>query len=279
MIRLLSPAKVNLILEVGRKRPDGYHEIQTLMRRIDLCDEIEINREGDGPALEVAGEETPPGADNLAYRAAGVFFAKTGAAGGARIRLRKRIPVAAGLGGGSSNAAAVLMGLNGLFGARIDDPLLMAWGAEIGADVPFFVFKEPAWAGGKGEKLEGAGLPAEMGFLLLVPPFRISTAWAYAAYDRLPPDPSRRFADRRSFREVGELAPHLRNDLERASAARFPEIGEMKNRLRERGAAGALMSGSGPVVFGLFEDPEEMGRAAETISLLPGWKALPARGI
>ena len=229
--------------------------------------------------MSVEGEETPPGPENLAYRAAQLFFKEAGIAGGARIRLRKRIPVAAGLGGGSSNAATVLAGLKELFQVQIEDRLLMAWGAAIGADVPFFIFKKPAWAGGKGERLEAAELPADLWFLLLVPPFRISTAWAYAAYDRLETDKSGPFLARRSFKGFTDLPPVLHNDLERASAGRFPEIGEMKKWLRDHGAAGALMSGSGPVVFGLFGDPEEMKRAGKDLPLPAGWRSIPAKGI
>jgi 4-diphosphocytidyl-2-C-methyl-D-erythritol kinase len=278
-MKFRSPAKVNLNLEVRQRRPDGYHEIQTLMQRIDLADEIEIDREREGISLSVEGEETPSGPENLAYRAAQFFFRETKIAGGVRIRLRKRIPVAAGLGGGSSNAATVLMGLKELFGAKIEDSLLMAWGAGIGADVPFFIFKKPAWAGGKGEKLGAAKLPADLWFLLLVPLFRISTAWAYAAYDRLRVDKPGPFLVQRSFAEVADLAPVLHNDLERASIGKFPEIGEMKEKLREQGAAGALMSGSGPVVFGLFRDPEGMKRAEKGLPLPAGWRAIPAKGI
>jgi 4-diphosphocytidyl-2-C-methyl-D-erythritol kinase len=190
----------------------------------------------------------------------------------------ERIPVAAGL-AEEANAATVLMGLKELFGAQIEDSLLMAWGAGIGADVPFFIFKKPAWAGGKGEKLEAAKLPTELWFLLLVPPFRISTAWAYAAYDRLGVDKPGPFLVQRSFAEVADLSPVLHNDLERASIGRFPEIGEMKEKLREQGAAGALMSGSGPVVFGLFRDPGGMKRAEERLSRPAGWRVIPAKGI
>jgi len=278
-MRFLSPAKVNLSLELGRKRPDGYHEIQTLMHRIDLTDEIEIDRQEGEIVLSVEGEDIPPGPENLAYRAARSFFRQTGIAGGVRIRLRKRIPVAAGLGGGSSNAATVLMALNEIFAAEIDDRRLMAWGAAIGADVPFFIFKKPAWAAGKGERLRAADLPADLWFLLMVPPFRVSTAWAYAAYDGLGGDKPAAFSVQKSIKQVADLALILSNDLERASAGRHPEIGEMKQRLREQGAAGALMSGSGPVVFGLFGDPEGMKRAEEKILLPEGWRAIRARGI
>jgi len=278
-MRFLSPAKVNLNLEIQQKRPDGYHEIQTLMHRIDLADEIEINRRGEGISLDLEGEETPRGEDNLASRAARIFLQETKIVSGLQIRLRKKIPVAAGLGGGSSNAATVLMGLKELFRAEVDETQLMAWGARIGADIPFFIFKKPAWAGGKGEKLKAAEIPAPLWFLLLVPPFRISTAWAYAAYDQLGVDKTRPFLVQNSYPDFAALLPILHNDLEQASIGKFPAIGEMKKHLRAQGAQGALMSGSGPVVFGLFGDSEEAKRAEKKLSLPPGWKVIQTKGI
>jgi 4-diphosphocytidyl-2-C-methyl-D-erythritol kinase len=278
-MKFLSPAKVNLNLEVRQNRPDGYHEIQTLMHRIDLADEIEIERREEGIFLDLEGEETPPGTDNLASRAARIFFLETKLEGGVRIRLRKRIPVAAGLGGGSSNAASVLMGLRDLFRAEVEDAQLRTWGARIGADVPFFIFKGPAWAGGKGEKLKTADIRAPLWFLLLVPPFRISTAWAYEAYDQLGVDKARPFLVQNSYPDFASLLPILHNDLEQASVGKYPEIGEMKRHLQAQGARGALMSGSGPVVFGLFKEPGEAKRAEERICLPPGWKIIQAKGI
>jgi 4-diphosphocytidyl-2-C-methyl-D-erythritol kinase len=278
-MKLLSPAKVNLNLEVRQKRPDGYHEIQTLMHRIDLADELEIDQRREGIFLELDGEETPPGEENLAFRAARIFFQETKIAAGVQIRLRKKIPVAAGLGGGSSNAATVFMGLKELFQSELDEAQLMGWGAKIGADIPFFIFKKPAWAEGKGEKLKPAEIPTGLCFLLLVPPFRISTAWAYAAYDQLEVDKTRPFLVQNSYTDFAALLPILHNDLEQASIGRFPEIEEMKKQLRIFGAQGALMSGSGPVVFGLFREPGEMKKAGRNLSLPRGWKAISARGI
>ena len=142
-MKFLSPAKVNLNLEVRQRRPDGYHEIQTLMHRIDLADEIEIDREGEGVSLSVStGRRRPRGRRTWLTGPPDSFFRETKIAGGVRIRLRKRIPVAAGLGGGSSNAATVLMGLNELFGAQIEERLLMAWGAGPRGRCSFFYFQE-----------------------------------------------------------------------------------------------------------------------------------------
>jgi 4-diphosphocytidyl-2-C-methyl-D-erythritol kinase len=171
------------------------------------------------------------------------------------------------------------MGLKELFRAEVDETQLMAWGARIGADIPFFIFKKPAWAGGKGEKLKTAEVPAPLFFLLLVPPFRISTAWAYAAYDQLRVDKTKPFLVQNSYTALGALRPILYNDLEQASIGKFPAIGEMKKQLRAHGARGALMSGSGPVVFGLFSEPGEMKKAEKRLSLPPGWKAIQAKGI
>ena len=278
-MRFLAHAKINLNLEILGRRPDGYHEIQTLMQRIDLADEMEIERQGEGISLELEGEETPPGSDNLACRAALAFLRKTGIRGGVRIRLKKRIPVAAGLGGGSSNAATVFVGLNALFQARIEEAQLMSWGAEIGADVPFFIFQKAAWARGKGEKLAAAEIPGPLWLLLAVPPFRISTAWAYTAYDQLGVDKTGPFLVQDSYRDLASLLPILYNDLERPSIGKYPEIGEMKKGLLAQGAAGALMSGSGPVIFGLFHTPEDRRRAKKNLVMPPGWLAIEAKGI
>ncbi len=278
-MRFVSHAKINLNLEILGRRPDGYHEIQTLMHRIDLADEMEMERQGEGVSLDLEGEETPPGPENLACRAAEAFFRKTGICGGVRIRLKKRIPVAAGLGGGSSNAATVFTGLNALFQARIDEIRLMGWGGEIGADVPFFIFQKAAWARGKGERLTAAEVRGPFWLLLAVPPFRISTAWAYTAYDQLGVDKSRPFLVQNSYRDLTDLLPILHNDLERPSIGKYPEIGEMKSRLVAQGAVGALMSGSGPVIFGLFRTPEDQQRAKKNLWVPPGWTIIAAKGI
>jgi 4-diphosphocytidyl-2-C-methyl-D-erythritol kinase len=279
MMRLLSPAKVNLNLEVLQKRPDGYHEVQTLMHRIDLADEMEIERKEEGISLHLEGEEVPSGPDNLAWRAAQIFFLEAKIRAGVQIRLRKRIPVAAGLGGGSSNAATVLMGLRDLFQAEVDELSMMAWGAKIGADVPFFIFRKPAWARGKGEQLTAAKVSAGLHLLLLIPPFRISTAWAYAAYDQLGVDKSSPLLVQNSYGDLSALGRVLHNDLERPAIGKYPDIGKMKRELLAQGAAGALMSGSGPVLFGLFPGAEETRAAGKRLSLPPGWRTIAARGI
>jgi 4-diphosphocytidyl-2-C-methyl-D-erythritol kinase len=278
-MKLRSPAKVNLYLEVLGKRPDGYHEIQTLMQRVDLADEVEIDLGGRGIQLVSEGGEVPAGMENLACRAAQIFCEEFGTPGDLQIRLKKRIPVAAGLGGGSSNAATVIMGLNDLLQAGGDEERLMALGAKIGADVPFFIFQKPALARGIGEKLTAANLPRPLWFLMLVPPFRISTAWAYQAYDRLPDRKKEPMRIKNSYTDLADLLPVLKNDLESAVLTRHPQIADMKEELLARGGRGALMSGSGPVIFGLFSTRKEAARTGKAVTLPAGWKTVITRGI
>jgi len=278
-MKFRSPAKVNLYLEVLSKRPDGYHEIQTLMQRVDLSDELEIDLGGRGIRLVSEGAEVPEGMDNLACRAARIFCEEFGIRGDLRIRLKKKIPVAAGLGGGSSNAATVLMGLNELLQAGGEGERLMALGAKIGADVPFFILQKPALARGMGEKLTAVNLPGPLWFLMLVPPFPISTAWAYQAFDRLPGQKKEPMCIRDSYGELADLLPILKNDLESAALTRHPQIAHMKEELLARGARGALMSGSGPVIFGLFSMRKEAERTEKAVALPAGWQTVITRGI
>jgi len=278
-MKFRSPAKVNLYLEVLSKRPDGYHEIQTLMQRVDLSDELEIDLGGRGIRLVSEGAEVPEGMDNLACRAARIFCEEFGIRGDLRIRLKKKIPVAAGLGGGSSNAATVLMGLNELLQAGGEGERLMSLGAKIGADVPFFIFQKPALARGMGEKLTAVNLPGPLWFLMLVPPFPISTAWAYQAFDRLPGQKKEPMCIRDSYGELADLLPILKNDLESAALTRHPQIAHMKEELLARGARGALMSGSGPVIFGLFSMRKEAERTEKAVALPAGWQTVITRGI
>jgi len=278
-MRFLSPAKVNLHLEVLEKRPDGYHEIQTLLHRVDLYDQIEIHEGGEGIRLFSEGEPIPQGMENLAWKAAHALFQAVGIQGKIEIRIQKRIPVGAGLGGGSSDAATMLMALNDLLRAGLDEKSLMALGARLGADVPFFIFQKPALARGKGEILTPVKLPAPLWFLMLVPPYQISTAWSYQTFDHLAGGKKGGTPLQDSYPELTDLLPILKNDLELPAFARHPEIGRMKEELLRKGAPGALMSGSGSVVFGLFADEEEAGRVEKNLTLPPGWKTIIARGI
>ena len=279
ILRLLSPAKVNLHLEVLGRRGDGYHEIQTLMQRIALFDEIEIRVGGQGIRLIAEGETIPAGSDNLLIRAAQSFCEKGKIKGGIEIRIQKRIPVGAGLGGGSSNAATVLMSLNDQFQTGWDQERLMFEGAKLGADVPFFIFQKPALARGIGEKLSPVRLPEAVWYCLIIPPFRIATVWAYAAYDQLEKAEPFPMAIPDAFAAVEDLTPVLINDLELPALSRYPQIGVMKERMNALGAKGVLMSGSGPVIFGLFSSREEAERVQKTLPLPEGWRTVVTQGL
>jgi 4-diphosphocytidyl-2-C-methyl-D-erythritol kinase len=279
-MKVLSPAKVNLHLEVLERRADGYHEVQTLMMRIDLFDVMEIHPGGQGIRLIAEGEATPGGVENLACRAAQLFCRQAGIPGNFEVRLRKNIPVAAGLGGGSGNAAAVLLALSELYPKELDQEWLPTLGSRLGADVPFFLFQKPALARGKGDRLEAAKMPKGLGFLLLIPPFRISTPWAYEAFDQMTGGKKKaRTHLKNSYPTLRDLLGVLKNDLEIPALSRYPEIGRKKEELLRLGASGALMSGSGPVVFGLFPSKEEAGEVLKRLVLPQGWRAEICCGI
>jgi len=278
-MKFQSPAKVNLHLEVLGKRPDGYHEIQTLLHRVDICDEVEIRLGGRGVRLATEGEAVPGGMGNLASRAAQALSQAAGVRAGLQLRLKKRIPVAAGLGGGSSNAATVLMGLNELLQTGWKEERLMSLGSQIGADVPFFIFQKPALARGVGERLTAVELPEPLWFLMLIPPFGIPTAWAYETYDRMEKKKSESLQIKNLYPTLADLMPVLKNDLESVALSKYPQIAHVKKELLAHGAEGALMSGSGPVIFGLFPAKKAAEQTEKVIVLPEGWRTIITRGI
>jgi 4-diphosphocytidyl-2-C-methyl-D-erythritol kinase len=255
---LSAAAKVNLALEVLGKRADGYHEIATVMQAVNLSDRLVIE-DADGLELRVTTPGLPGDTTNLAARAARALAEAAGATRGARITLEKRIPLAAGLGGGSSDAAAVLLGLNRLWGLRWSLPKLVEVATGLGMDVPFFLRGGAALGRGRGEQLEplAAGTTA---LVLVNPRFGLSTAEAYA---RVTPAMytdgarTRPVAAAVRARQAGRLAASLYNGLEGAVAPLVPEIPKMKAALVAAGALGAMMSGSGPTVFGVCRSFEQ----------------------
>lgn len=265
-LRTLAPAKVNLILRVGPLRPDGFHEIHSLMVPLDLADvvEVEVARRAGPVTCEVPGRPELSGPDNLAARAARAFRERFGVGAAIRISIDKRTPVTAGLGGGSSDAAAALRLLARAFGVR-DRRALHALAAGIGSDVPFFLGAGPAWAAGRGEELVRADVPP-LDLVLVYPTdpgLAIRAGDAYRWLDELrqgspslrPPGRSRRFG-----------LPQLGNDLQDACVGRRPALAPLLGLLARAGARKALMSGSGPTFFGVFS-----GRgAARTAALSIG---------
>lgn len=265
-MKILSPAKINLFLQVRGKRPDGYHELLSLMCCITLFDEILLEfSSGENVEIYCSHPDVPADDSNLAYRAAKLFQSMLGRAQGLKIRLAKNIPVAAGLGGGSSNAASILLGLNAHYGHPFSRSQLMQMGLQLGADIPFFIFKKPALASGIGEKLNAFQGDLPYHFLLLYPGFSVSTAETYQNLNlgltKVEKKPTSNHLKLNRF----DPARHLINDLEQVTASKYPEIGLAKEKLLNLGAVGVLMSGSGPTVFGLFDNAEMAETAKQSL--------------
>lgn len=265
IIAVNAPAKVNLTLDAKYKRPDGYHELETIMHQIDLCDRLilEQNRE---IVIDSNSKQIPLDKSNLAYRAAAGFLEEFGIKEGVRIFIEKTIPVGAGLAGGSTDAAAVLSGLNRLYdlGAGLDD--LMRIAASLGSDVPFCLRGGTALATGRGEILESYYPSHALTMVLVKPPFEVSTAQVYGALDlttiKNHPD-AREFLAAWEHNNLESMALNMINVLESVTVNRYPEISQIKQRLLDMGAAAVLMSGSGPSVFGLFGSTGEAESARD----------------
>ncbi len=274
-MELSSPAKINLWLEVLERRPDGYHNIVTLMRRISLMDLITIE-----PALSLevncSHSAVPSGPENLAYRAANLLFQRTGYRKGVSIEIQKHIPVSAGLGGGSSNAAATLKGLNELLAFGLSQKELMEIGLQVGADVPFFLFERDALASGVGEKLEEVSPLPPMWLVLLNPPIQVSTSWAYQSLGFQLTRNDINVTRTKSPEPTESIIKNLRNDLEQVVLDRYPQLRALKEILLAEGAGAASMSGSGSTMFGVFWSQEEAHRAWERLSCKGDWEAFLA---
>lgn len=280
-MKLKAHAKINLTLGIKGLRPDGYHEVEMVMQSVELHDCLEFSTIPEGIEIITDSPDIPPGSDNLVHRAAALLMEYTGHPGGVRIALKKNIPVAAGLAGGSTDAAAALKGLNEIWELKLTKAELFRLGEKLGADVPFCLLGGTALARGKGEALIPLPSPKALGVLLVKPPFGVSTAGAYRKYDELPPGPQPDTDGMLGALRTGDwdsLCAGLCNVLERATAAMHPEVPEIKKLLLESGAGGALMSGSGPTVFGLFADFPGAREAASGLEL-PGCGILVTRTI
>lgn len=263
--KFLSPAKVNLFLKVLKKRSDGYHDIITVMQPISLYDEIYLDiSDGKGIFIECDNKTIPSDKTNIAFKAAEAFFSKTGFAKKVSIKIKKNIPVAAGLGGGSSNAASVLMGLNKMLGAGLSKKDLMEIGEKLGSDVPFFIFGGSAIATGRGEKLEKIELP-KFWYVIINPGFPVSTAWAYENLDLTKKQENINIPFLKKRVNSFSIEDILENDLESVTVKKYPDIENIKASLKNLGAKGAMMSGSGPTVFGIFEDERAAKSAFDRI--------------
>ena len=267
-----SPCKVNLLLNVLGRRSDGFHELETVLQPVNLCDRLVFERGGQGVQLSCTLPALPVDSNNLVFRAAESFRSAAGISDGVKIRLEKHIPLAAGLGGGSGNAATTLLALNELHGHPLSPAKLGELAAALGSDVPFFLQNRPALAAGRGERIEPLeNFPALHGraFLLIHPGFGISTPWAYQNLARFPealngrPGRAREMIARLQADDWPACAGHFYNSLEAPALEKFPVLGLFQSFLRENGALAALMSGSGSTTFAIAEDVAAAGSLVE----------------
>ena len=271
-LTIKAPAKVNYLLDVLRRRPDGYHDLRMVMQRVDLCDEIAITVT-ETPELTVTCNKNgvPDGPSNIAWKAARIMLDLAGKGQGATISIVKNIPVAAGLGGGSSNAAAVLTGMNELLELNLSEQRLMEIGVTLGADVPFFIFKKTALAEGIGEQLREMPVMPALWVLLVNPGVHVSTAWVYQNLQLTSRGELAKLPQ--FFTKVEDVCSILSNDLEAVTIPAFPVIDEIKKGMLRMGALGAMMSGSGPTVFGLFRDRQTAETARQVVIEGRNWFA------
>lgn len=265
-----SPAKLNLRLKVTGIRSDGYHNLVSLMVPIDLFDFLDFSlTHSEKDRIACTGYAAPSDEKNLIMKAINAFRETAGAASGVSVGLRKNIPVSAGLGGGSSNAAAALLWMNDALGKPLSSERLHELAARLGADVPFFLDCRPAIARGIGEVLEPVDPWPQHWYVVVAPALHVSTEWVYGNYrlNELTRDEYHYIKDRLGNDSLA-IAHILENDLETVTSASFPIIETIKFHLKEAGAAGVLMSGSGPSVFGVFNDSQSAGRASKQLASL-----------
>jgi 4-diphosphocytidyl-2-C-methyl-D-erythritol kinase len=258
-----SPCKVNLLLNILGRRPDGFHELETVMQPVNFCDELTFERGGNGIQLSCSDKSLPADSKNLVFRAAENFLSKAEVSGGVKIHLGKKIPLAAGLGGGSGNAATTLLALNELFGKPLAAEKLFEIAATLGSDIPFFLQNKPVLATGRGETIQPLeNFPALRGkaILLIHPGFGISTPWAYQNLARFPetlngkPGRAKELAGKLQTENLAGAAGTFYNSLEAPALEKFPILGLFQEFLRENGALVALMSGSGSTTFAIAKN-------------------------
>jgi len=258
-----SPCKVNLLLNILGKRADGFHELETVMQPVNFFDELVFARGGNGIQLSCSDKNLPTDSKNLVFRAAENFLASAKISDGVKIHLEKKIPLAAGLGGGSGNAATTLLALNELFGSPLAAEKLFEIAAALGSDIPFFLQNKPARATGRGEKIQPLeNFPALRGkaFLLIHPGFGISTPWAYQNLARFPKalnvekGRAKKLISLMQTADLKTAAAEFYNSLEAPALEKFPILELFQGFLRANGALAALMSGSGSTTFAIAEN-------------------------
>lgn len=261
-----SYAKINLYLKIGRKLSSGYHDIQSVMQKIELSDSISIEPISEDKIIIESTNKEIENENNLAYQAALLLKKKYKVRQGARIFIEKNIPLEAGLGGGSSDAATTLLNLNKLWGLKLKEKQLIDLAAQIGADIPFFIGENAALVEGIGDEIKWIKKSFSINIVLINPGFRISTKWAYGAFDKQKPR-IRTKADINALvkaiekKDIKEIANNLHNDFEPIVTKKYKIIDEIKNNLMRNDALNACVSGSGPTVFGVFNSIYEAREA------------------
>ena len=265
MLKIEGKAKINLTLDILGKRPDGYHEVAMIMQSIALHDTLSLEKAREGIGLKINVPWMKADESNLVWKAAALVQERCGLKGGVNIHLTKRIPVAAGLAGGSADAAAVLRGMDRLFGLGLSDEELCAMGAELGSDIPFCLMGGTMLSTGRGEVLRRLkGMPTAW-VVLAKPRVSVSTAWAYQNYDEQGAErhPDNDLVEKKIIaQDLKAMAPLLCNVLESVTIKKYEVIERYKKLMMEKGALVSMMSGSGPTVFGLTAKKSEALRIA-----------------
>lgn len=262
MLYVKAPAKINLTLDVLHKRPDNYHEIEMIMTTVDLADRIGLKATQSGIHIESADRFVPSDSRNLAYQAAQLLKDTYGIKSGVIISLDKKIPVAAGLAGGSSDAAATLKGLNQLWQLGLSLDELAELGAKIGSDVSFCVYGGTALAKGRGEIIQELPAPPNCWVILAKPTIGVSTADVYGAFDvkKAEHPNTQQMIKALAANDYQEMCANLGNALESVTLNMYPEVAQIKEQMKKFGADAVLMSGSGPTVFGLVQQEARIPR-------------------
>jgi len=282
-IKVLSPGKVNLRLDILNKRKDGFHDLRSIMERVSFADELEISLLEKGIELTCNNPDLPLDERNIVYQAAKEILAYSSRNIGVQIHITKNIPISSGLGGGSSNAAAILKGVNALLKLKLSREKLMKIGTKLGADVPFFLLDGPAVAEGIGHELKRIRSMPKLFMILVNPNMPVSTEWVYKNFiiestEAVKPASVKIPSIFKTKRDVVKL---MHNDLERVTTRRYPVVNEIKIALMKLGAMGSQMTGSGPTVFAIYADKVKREAAYDKLISVHGeeWKIFKAENL
>lgn len=279
-MEMTAPAKINLYLNIVDKRDDGYHDIDTLFEKVSICDKLVVEKYGKATEIICDQPLVPTGRDSLMMRAVDAFNRFSGQEHAFRVILEKNIPVGAGLGGGSSDAAALLKAINILTGTPLSKSELIEIGAELGADIPFFLHNTSfAYGRNRGDAIEEVETDLELWHIVINPPFETSTKDMYGKWTRFGLTKDNRvdriFSTFLREKNVQGIADNLHNDLQRIALEEFPDIRPVFSELEKYGSKGTLLSGSGPTVFGIFDRDQVISAKEKIEKIFPagkGWK-------